>query len=451
MEFLTSAAGSLTIFVIGMAIFIVLCFTKTPRVFAVLLAAIVLSLGIDASWTVSIFTTLLNGVSAVLGAYLPMLMSGAIVGTAMSASGCAERLAKVVLKLVGTKRATLAIMVVSFAVCASGTTAHMYIVLPIALSICREANIPRGVALLAFVSQVQIVQFCLVGIAGLPNVMPAQFLGCTIYEVPVMSIIGCLLGEIIVLVICEVVIRKEHSRGAGFEVVPEIKFYEMTDPRDDASLPNIVVSVLPLVFMIGGPMFLGKVFGLDSTPCAIISQVFTTFFLLLFCKKVWVSTVPETTRMQELMSSVERALPMAVTTAFIGGMGYLISNMAWYASGIEWALSLNASPYLLAFLVVAVICLITSDGISGIQLFLSTMSERFLAIPGINVGALQRIISATACTLDSMPWTANCYNFCAFFGISFKRGWKYYFIGTVVVTTFISLFYVVYASIAWPC
>lgn len=451
MAFATSTAGSLIIFAIGLVIFIVLCFTKVPRIFAVLLAACLLAFGVDASWTTSMFTTLFSGVTSVVGSYLPTTLSGAAVGTALAATGCASRIARTITNVVGPKRGALAIMMVSFLVCASGALGHMWVVLPVALVICRESNVPRGVALLAYVSQVQIVQFNLVGIPGLPNLMPAEFLGCTIYEVPVMSIVGCLVAEVLVFFVCEFFVRYEHKKGSGFEETPEVDVYKAPEARKEDQMPGFLFSLLPLVFMIGGSILLNQGFGMSNTPAAIIPQVFTTVFLLITCRKYWQKTIPSSNRMEELFKAMERTFPMIITTGFIGGMGTLISNMSWYNVGIEWAFSLNASPYLLAFIVVAIICFITSDGIAGMQMFLSTMSAQFLAIPGINVGALHRVVTSTACTIESMPWTAGCYNYCSYFGITVKTGWKYHFFGTVVITTFLALFFVVWSSIAWPC
>lgn len=451
MAFLTSTAGSLTIFAIGLAIFIVLCFTKVPRIFAVLLAACVLALGVDAEWTISMFTTLFSGITAVIGSYLPTTISGAAVGTAMAATGCANRIARTITKAIGPKHGALAIMLVSFLVCCSGALGHMWVVLPVALVICRESNIPRGVAMLAYLTQVQIVQFSLTAIPGLPNLMPAEFLGCTIYEEPVMSIVGCLIAEVMVYFVCQGFVHMERKKGNGFEEVPEIDIYKAPDPRTEEEMPSFIFSLLPIVFMIGGSILLNQVVGLGNTPSAIIPQVFTTAFLLITCKKYWQQTIPSENRMEEIFKSMERTFPMIITTGFIGGMGTLIAAMAWYEPGIEWAFSLNASPYLLAFIVVAIICFITSDGISGMQMFLSTLTDKFLAIPGINVGALHRVIVSTACTVESMPWTAGCYQYCSYFGISVKKGWKYHFFGTVLTTTFLALFFVVWSSIAWPC
>ena len=213
MAFLTSTTGSLIVFAIGLAIFVVLCFTKVPRIFAVLLAACLLAFGIDAEWTTSMFTTLITGAGGVIQTYLPTTLSGAVVGTALAATGCANRIAETIMNKVGKQRGSLVIMLVSFLVSCSGALGHNWIILPIALSVARVSNIPRGVALLAYVSQVQIVMFSLVGIPGLPNLMPAEFLGCTIYETPVMSIVGVVVAEILVYIICESFVRYERKKG----------------------------------------------------------------------------------------------------------------------------------------------------------------------------------------------------------------------------------------------
>ena len=120
MEFLTSTAGSLIIFVVGLAIFIALCFTKVPRIYAVLLAVLVFAFGINAEWTTSLFTTFLGGTVSVIQSYLFTTLSGAAVGCALAATGCANRIAETVLNLVGRQRGALVIMIVSFLVCASG-------------------------------------------------------------------------------------------------------------------------------------------------------------------------------------------------------------------------------------------------------------------------------------------------------------------------------------------
>ena len=85
------------------------------------------------------------------------------------------------------------------------------------------------------------------------------------------------------------------------------------------------------------------------------------------------------------------------------------------------------------------------------QVFLSAMAERFVSIPGINLGALHRVIVSTACTVDSLPYSSSAYMDCSVFGYSLKSGWKYQFLGTVFIPLCTALFAVIYSSIAWPC
>lgn len=321
MEFLTSTAGSLIIFVIGLAIFIALCFTKVPRIYAVLLAVLVFAFGINAEWTTSLFTTFLGGTVTVIQSYLFTTLSGAARGLRLGRhrlrqphrgdcdesgrppAGCAGHYDRV---LPG--------------VCFRRSGAHVDRV-AIALAVCRVSNIPRGVALLAYVSQVQIVQFSLVGIPGLPNLMPAEYLGTNIYQEPVMSIVGVAVAEVLCFLICEGFVRHERKRGNGFEVTPEIDFYKTPEERPDDEMPNIVISLIPLVIMIGGSILLNQVFKIASTPSAIIPQIVTIFFLLIVCRKYWQATIKSRNKMEELYLSMERAFPMIIVTGFIGGMG----------------------------------------------------------------------------------------------------------------------------------
>ena len=446
----TSIPASLICFFIGLGVFVYLCFTNMPRIISVLIAVIIMSLGVPDSIINTVFNTLIASAADVVKAYLAATLSGAVVGCAMAASGCANKIAETVMDKLGEKRGVLVIMVASALVCASGALGHTFIILPIALAVCRRCNIPRGVGLMCYVSQVQIIQFNLAGIPAFPQLMPADAFGITIYESGLMSVVGCILAELIIYFIAMWFCKREWAKGKGFEVVPEVDVFKTPDLIPSEELPNFWFSLLPLVFMIGGSLLLSS-FGLGSTPAAVISQVFTTIFLVITRGRNWHATMKADNKLQEFGESMIRVFPMIITTAFIGGMGGVISTMSWYGPGLEWSLSLNASPYLLCFIVIAIICFITSDAIAGEQMFLSTMAERFMSIPGISLPALHRVICATACSIESMPWTAGCYNYNTYYGLTVKTGWKYHFIGTVFVTTFLAVFFVVWSGIFYPC
>ena len=131
--------------------------------------------------------------------------------------------------------------------------------------------------------------------------------------------------------------------------------------------------------------------------------------------------------------------------------GLVIGQLVEVDNPDPMGLQLSQQPVSYTHLVVGGICVITCDGIAGMQVFLSAMADRFISIPGINLGALHRVIVSTACTVDSLPYSSSAYMYCSVFGYTLKSGWKYQFLGTVFIPLCTALFAVVYSSIAWPC
>lgn len=451
MAFLASNLTTSTLVLIaGMALFIVLCFTKIPRIFSALFAVAVISLASVNGYLQSLMVDWIQGTGSVITAYLLVMLTGAAVGAVMMATGCSDRLARSILNKVGRDKGPLVIMIICFVVLVSGNTGHTWVLLPVLLSVCRECDMPRGIGMMAYVAMVQITQFDLVGIPGFPNVLVAQALGVSLYETPLMSIIEYVIGLVLVYVISMVFWKRARKKGHGFEVVPEVDFYKIPEERPEDSLPSIWYAWMPIVIMVGGSFVLNMGLGWDSTFSAVVPQWITVILLSLTSRKTWVG-VGDKSKLQQIMESMESVIPMMITTGAIGGMATVISNTMAYDSAMNGLLSLNISPYLCAFLVVGGICVITCDGIAGMQVFLSAMADRFISIPGINLGALHRVIVSTACTVDSLPYSSSAYMYCSVFGYTLKSGWKYQFLGTVFIPLCTALFAVVYSSIAWPC
>lgn len=452
MEFLSSnLALSAIILIAGMALFIVLCFTKVPRLFAVLASVAVISLVSVNGFLQSLLTDWLTGWGNVISAYLLVMLTGGAVGAAMMATGCSDRLARSILNRVGRDKGPLVIMIICFVVLVSGNTGHTWVLLPILLSVCKECNMPRGIGMMAYVAMVQITQFDLVGIPGFPNVLAAGALGVSLYEVPLMSILEYIFGLILTYVISMLFWKHAKKKGQGYEEVPEVDVYKSPEARTDESLPPIWYAWVPIIIMVGGSFLLNMGFGWNSTFSAIVPQWIAVLFLALTSKKWWISSNKSNNKLQDIMDGVESVVPMMITTSAIGGMATVISNTVAYDKAMNGLLSLNISPYLCAFLVVAGICVITCDGISGMQVFLSAMAERFMSIPGINLGALHRVVVSTACTVDSLPYSSSAYMYCSVFGYKLKTGVKYQFLGTVFIPLCTALFAVIFSSIAWPC
>ena len=98
MTFLASnLATSALILIAGMVLFIILCFTKIPRIFSAMFAVAVISLASVNGYLQSLMVDWIQGMGSVVTAYLLVMLTGAAVGAVMMATGCSDKLARAIL------------------------------------------------------------------------------------------------------------------------------------------------------------------------------------------------------------------------------------------------------------------------------------------------------------------------------------------------------------------
>ena len=87
------------------------------------------------------------------------------------------------------------------------------------------------------------------------------------------------------------------------------------------------------------------------------------------------------------------------------------------------------------------------DGISGMTMWLGTFGAQFAAMPGVDPGALHRILVASSTTFDSLPHSPMLAQGMGVFKTDFKESYKYSFVLTVLFPVIFSLVGVVIAII----
>ncbi len=450
MAFLASNLTISAIFLVaGLAFFIWGCFTGLPRLITIIGSVLILCLASPNGFITSFVSSFSSGAATTFGNYLLPFIGGSCLGTAMVNSGCAASIGEYLMGKFGKKAAAIVVMLVTLLISICGVTgfSSVFIVLPVALSVCRAANIRRGVGLVAFSAMTQLSSFNLIGVPSLPNILPTQVLGVSLYECPAMSITMFVVGSILTIVICAIIARKGE-----FEAVPEVDYYQAPSIREKDELPSFGFSIMPIIVVLVATYLMNFVLGWNSTFSAIVPQVIMTIVVCLCCGRTWKNeNGKESSKLKQIIAGIDGIFPLLVMVSLIGGFGAVASELLAYNSAIEALMKINVNPYVCAFLVVAGICFITSDAIAGIAMFDATLATQFAALPGINAGALHRIVVSTACTFDSMPMAATSNNFVMLFGYTMKSGYKYFFYGTVLITTITSLIAVVWSSVAWPC
>lgn len=95
-------------------------------------------------------------------------------------------------------------------------------------------------------------------------------------------------------------------------------------------------------------------------------------------------------------------------------------------------ISLNMNPYLLTFLGVMILAGCMGNGTGALVMVLNALSPTLVAA-GADMGAVHRIATTTASTLDSLPHNTNVCVSMQVFGLNHKTSYKYVFVSTVLI------------------
>ncbi len=127
--------------------------------------------------------------------YFPVFLLGAIFGKVIEMSGLADRIARLVIRMVGAKRAILAVVIMCAILTYSGVSVFVVVfaVYPFAKQLFQKTNIPKRlipgtIALGAFTFTMD----ALPGTPQIQNVIPTTFFKTDIYAAPTLGIIGAL-------------------------------------------------------------------------------------------------------------------------------------------------------------------------------------------------------------------------------------------------------------------
>lgn len=176
--------------IIGLVLLMVLAYKGISTIWAAPICALIVALtgGLDLidAYTV----TYMQGFVGFTASWFPAFMLGAIFGKVMEATGAAHSVGYWVVKVLGAKRAILAVVLSCAAMTYGGISLFVaiFVVYPIALSLYREANVPRE--LIPGTFTLGAFTFTMTALPGSPqiqNLIPMQYFGTTPNAAPVLG------------------------------------------------------------------------------------------------------------------------------------------------------------------------------------------------------------------------------------------------------------------------
>lgn len=331
----------------------------------------------------------MSGFSSFVTAWYLMFLLGAIFGKVMEDSGAADSVSRLIVQKLGMKYAILAIVAACAVLTYGGVSLFVvaFSVYPMALSLFKQANLPRRFipAALAFGS----VTFTMTS-AGSPEIqnwIPIDYLNTSPYAGWEVSLIVAVFMMIFGYWWLKRMITKAVEKGE--------RFVERDgDPvHKERQLPNPLMGIFPLVVVLVISFIFHDSLKQSALIIALLGGVIATYALnRKYFKNFW-SAVSEGTL---------GALIAIGNTAAVVGFGGVAKAVPAFGVAVDFMTSIPGSPLIGGAIAVSVIAGMTGSASGGQAIALPLLAPHYMDM-GVNPEALHRVVAISSGALDSLP------------------------------------------------
>ncbi|MGS2779741.1 GntP family permease [Robertmurraya sp. GLU-23] len=331
----------------------------------------------------------MSGFSSFVTAWYLMFLLGAIFGKVMEDSGAADSVSRMIVEKLGMKYAILAIVAACAVLTYGGVSLFVvaFSVYPMALSLFKQANLPRRFipAALAFGS----VTFTMTS-AGSPEIqnwIPIDYLNTSPYAGWEVSLIVAVFMMIFGYWWLKRMITKAVEKGEHF-------VERDGDPvNEERELPNPLMGILPLVVVLAISFIFHDSLKQSALIIALLGGVIATYALnRKYFKNFW-SAVSEGTL---------GALIAIGNTAAVVGFGGVAKAVPAFGVAVDFMTSIPGSPLIGGAIAVSVIAGMTGSASGGQAIALPLLAPHYMDM-GVNPEALHRVVAISSGALDSLP------------------------------------------------
>ncbi|WP_025784211.1 GntP family permease [Sporosarcina sp. D27] len=339
---------------------------------------------------VNFLTNYMGGFTGFIASWYLMFLTGAIFGKVMEDSGAADSISQWIVSKIGMKRAALAVVIACAVLTYGGVSLFVvaFSVYPMALSLFRQANLPRRFipAALAFGSTTFTMTSA--GSPEIQNWIPIEFLGTTPYAGWEVSFLVAIFMFLFGYWWLKRMISKAVAKGERFVA-------RDTDQEADTrtELPNPLLSMIPLVVVLGITLVLHKSLGTSALIISLSGGILATY---LINKKYF----------QNFGHAVGEGAMGAViaiaNTAAVVGFGGVVKATPAFEAAVGVMTDIPGSPLIGGALAVAVIAGLTGSSSGGQAIALPLLAPHYMDL-GVDPEALHRTVAISSGSLDSLP------------------------------------------------
>ena len=332
------------------------------------------------------------GFSGFLKDWFIVFLLGAMFGKVMEDSGAADSVAHWVVARLGMRHAALAVIMACAILTYGGVSVFIvaFSVFPMALSLFKEANLPRRFipAALAFVS----VTFTMTsaGSVEIQNFLPMEYLGTTQFAGWRVSIFVALFMALAGFWWFERMMKRAVASGECYDARaddPQKKTYD--------SLPNPFLGLIPLAAVLGTSFYFSVILHYGKSSLIVALLVGLLLAVLIYWKQF--------NNLGVALSSATFAALIAISnTCAVVGFGSIAKLTPAFDEALIYMTSLPGNGLIGAAVAISVIVALTGSASGGQAIALPLIAPHYMDA-GVDPDALHRVIAITSGGLDSLP------------------------------------------------
>lgn len=332
------------------------------------------------------------GFASFLQSWFIVFLLGAMFGKVMEDSGAADSVAHWVVQKLGMKHAALAVIMACAILTYGGVSVFVvaFSVFPMALSLFKEANLPRRFipAALAFGSGTFTMTSA--GSMEIQNFLPMDYLGTTQFAGWRVSIFVALFIMLTGIWIFERMVRRAKANGEGFEDRagdPEQKSYD--------NLPNPFLALIPLACVLATSFYFSVILDYGKSSLIVALLVGLLLSITIYWKRFNNLGVA-------LSTATLGALVAISNTCAVVGFGSIAKLTPAFQDTVALMTSIPGNGLIGAAVAISVIVALTGSASGGQAIALPLIAPQYLDA-GVDPEALHRVVSITSGGLDSLP------------------------------------------------
>ena len=396
------------------------------------------------------------------GNFFLLFLAGAIFGKVMAESKAAPSIAYALAERLGAARTLWIIMIATAVLTYGGVVVFVVIftIYPLGLALIHQADIPKR--LLAGAAALGAGTFTMTAMPGAPsihNVIAATALDTGLFAAPFLGLFAAALMIGIGMWYLEWERRRAAAVGDGFVAGPRDIMAEQGER--DPDMPHWLPACVPLAVVLGTivlPRIVLALWGGEADPegplpVRIVAFanaepiLWPTFALVLgSLTALGMFRLLRGAPMATLSRGAEDAVMPLLNTAAVIGFGGVVSQTAGFTTFAEAMLGAGLPPLLSAVVSVSIVSAIVGSASGGLQIFMQTLSERYLEM-GIDPEVLHRVVTLASGGIDSLPHSGAVIATLTIMQLTHRQAYKDIFVITVAIPVVVTLVVMVTAMV----